>query len=432
MALVRFTDDGYKFIDDRGILRFAEDKQHNLLFNYVSNKRLSELPELLEQYVVKKMDITTFILNNYQYTDTDSEVISEFLASIHPYYRYNKKEVFVRMIGEYLNALLIKSSYREGQTPIFDPIYDRVWYTKRFEELTNRHDVSADVYYDEYRKIVGDDGEEGFGLQPPHILNVPAKESISELKIQDMVMRILYWVLDISATGMQDLIIPQRVWLYATIFNTSSNRKEIHVTQKLSLIAPAKYDDDLEYTQQWKFIEEKKNAFSSLDSKLINFHANPSDITQKALAALDKAIECAGQIPSNEIHKEYKITDLYQLLFLEILKMIETNTIIRKCKHCDRYFIVTNLNMRYCFRVAEGEEKACNIIGSKSTFDNKLETDYPLKLYNRAYKTHYKRINNDTFTRDAFSKWKKEAKEKLDEARAGILESSEFEKWLKK
>lgn len=432
MSLVTFTDDGYKFIDDRGIFRFDEDKQHNFLFNYASNKKLSELPELLEQYVVKKMDITTFILNNYQYTDTDSKAISELLASVHPYYRHNMREVFIRMIGEYLNALLIKSSYKEGKKPIFDPIYDKVWYTERFKELINRHDVYPDAYYDEYRKIVGADGEEGFALQPTYILNFPAKESISELKIQDTVVRILYWVLDISVTNMQSLTIPQRVWLYATIFNTSSNRKEIHVTQNLSLIAPAKYDDDLEYTRQWKFTEEKENAFSSLDSKLVNFHANPSDITPKALTALNKAIECAGRIPSNEIHEEYKITDLYQLLFLEILKMIETNTIIRKCKHCGRYFIVTNLNMRYCFRIAEGEEKACNIIGSKNTFDNKLETDYLLKLYNRAYKTHYARINDDTFTKDAFSKWKKEAKVKLGEARAGILESSKFEKWLKK
>lgn len=42
----------------------------------------------------------------------------------------------------------------------------------------------------------------------------------------------------------------------------------------------------------------------------------------------------------------------------------------------------------------------------------KLEEDLPLKFYDRAYKTHYARINSGKMTKQEFFLWHQEAKEK--------------------
>lgn len=224
----------------------------------------------------------------------------------------------------------------------------------------------------------------------------------------------------------------QRVWLYANLFGTSSIQSQIDVTKRLSLDAPVRYNVGQDHTPEWKYLNEKEDMFRPLYNQLDRYHTNPGGITSETAAALNNAIKHAHQLQDNEIYEEYVITDLYQLLFLEISKMMDAKTIIKKCRHCGRYFIVENLNMRYCSRIAEGEEQPCNIIGSKNTFDEKLKTELALKLYNRAYKTHYTRINGDTMTRANFDQWKKEAKDKLGETRTGELDITEFETWLKK
>lgn len=434
MILVRFTDDGYSFIETN-VVRFIEDKQHHLLFDYVSNKSLFQLPNLLEQYVIKKMDIASFKLNDYQYTETDSEAINKILTDLHPYYRYNTKTVFVKMIGNYLNALLLKSSYHEGQTPRSYSEYNRDWYVERFKALADHYlrfdDESPDSFYKEYRNYVGysEEDEESFSFLPKHILNRPANECIDEIWTHESVARLLYWILDITVHNLKDLTVSQRVWLYANIFSTSTERS---VIEHLSLTKPIRYNVGQDNTPQWEMCNRKEDIFEPLYGKLDKLHVNQSNNVPDTQAALNIAIEWARQLKSNEIYEEYEVTDLYQLLYLEILKMIKSNTTIRKCSHCERYFIVENLNVRYCSRIADGENKPCNIIGSKSTFDKKMKTDEALKLYHKAYKTHYARINGDTFTRDKFDRWKKEAKAKLGIVREGKLCISEFEKWLKK
>lgn len=437
MSCVRFTRDGYDYIDSDNVIRFVEDKQHSLLFDYVSNICLSQLPKLLEQYVIKKMDITTFELNGYRYGNKDSEAICKILTDLHPYYRYNLKAVFVKMVGNYLNALLLKSSCQEGQKPIIYTIYNHDWYIKRFKALADDYlrfdDDSPNAFYDKYKYYVGDvEDEGGFIFLPKHILNRPANECIDELWTQEAVARMLYWILDISADNIKDLTMSQRVWLYANLFGTLSERSHIDVTKHLSLTAPVRYNAGQDHTPQWEYLNEKEDLFSPLYNKLGSYHTNPSDIKSETSAALNKAIKRACEIHDNEIHEEYMISNLYQLLFLEISKMIDANTIIRKCRHCGRYFVVENLNMRYCSRVTDGEDQPCNIIGSKNTFDEKLKTDPALKLYSKAYKTHYARINRDTFTKVNFSKWKEKAKVMLGEVRTGKLDISDFEMWLKK
>lgn len=440
MALVRFTGDVYDFIEDGSIIRFTEDKQHNRLFNYVFNKKLSLLPELLEQYILKKMNITTFELNDYKYTDEDREEIINLLESIHDYYSSEGKRAFVDMIGDYFNAILFKTTYRKDEHPSLHPTYEKDWYMQRFQALAGRlllsNDKAPDKFHAHYRMHVGDKlepGEEGFQEIPSYIINSPISECINEIRTQEKTARILYWILDITAVGLKDLTTAQRIWLYANIFGTAiGNSGDIAVVKHLSLIAPARDVAGEENSRRWKFYNKRKGLFGPIRDRLNDYHKSPDDISPEKLKVLTEAIEQAKLFSETGVCEEYEISDLYHLLFLEVLKMAEAGVQIRKCRHCGRYFVVTNLNMKYCFQVADGEESPCNIIGSKSAFDDKVESDLALKLYNRSYKTHYSRINGDTFTKDHFQKWKKEAKTKLGEVRNNQLDISKFEEWLKK
>ena len=60
-----------------------------------------------------------------------------------------------------------------------------------------------------------------------------------------------------------------------------------------------------------------------------------------------------------------------------------------------------------------------------------MKEEDALNIYNRAYKTHHARIRNGKMTKSDFCVWSAEAKQKLNEVRAGQLDIAEFQKWLK-
>ena len=66
----------------------------------------------------------------------------------------------------------------------------------------------------------------------------------------------------------------------------------------------------------------------------------------------------------NEIQKDkedsltetYNISDISQLLQMEIMDMIKEQRIIKKCRLCNKYFIADNLKNEYCSRIPIGEK----------------------------------------------------------------------------
>ena len=170
----------------------------------------------------------------------------------------------------------------------------------------------------------------------------------------------------------------------------------------------------------------------NLYGDLKNYHNNQDDVHPEAIDALDRLIHRSKNGYTEGIYEEYEVNDLFEVLFLEVYHMILSNKAVKKCRHCGLYFVVNNLNVEYCNRILEGEEKSCSEIGPKRSYQKKLEEDYPLKIYSRAYKTHYARVKKGKMTQAEFNTWYLEAKDKLELARAGNLDIAEYEKWLKK
>lgn len=60
-------------------------------------------------------------------------------------------------------------------------------------------------------------------------------------------------------------------------------------------------------------------------------------------------------------YEKYEIDTLKQLLYLEIISMIQKGTIIWKCRNCNRYFVVSNRKVAYCDRM-DNTGKFCSSI----------------------------------------------------------------------
>jgi len=430
MARVRFGDNGYDYFDAGNYVLFTADKTHKELFDYIS-KDLSKLPSLLREYIAKKMDIETFTLTDYQYTDNDSLKIKEILTSLHPYYEHEYEKVFINAIGSYLNTLLVYSNPKNT--------YDEEWYLKRFKGLAKpflkSRDINPKIFYDKYKiwidghnnKDKPNEDEETF---IPNFPSKPPKEFKNELRTQRAVKNMLYWILDISASSIEEMTMPQRIWLYGNIFREAYSQADMKVAECLLFRPYFLYRSNHDHSHEVDDNQKMYDLFEQLYS-LSYIDIDRKGVPSEKVNNLNCVIEYAKTISKAAVYEEYEIDNLHQLLYLEILSMIESNTKVRKCKHCDKYFVVTDRKRQYCDRIVKGK-KTCRSIGRSHSYRKKMEAEYPLKIYNRAYKTHFARVKNETMSTKEFSEWTENAKEKLEKVRAGELDISEFEEWLKK
>lgn len=422
VMLLKFTNEGYEYCDVDGTVFYEESNEHNGLFKFLASD-LSELPRQLESYFSKIINTSTFKSKNFKPTYDDKEEISDFLYEIHPYFEYVSSEVFDNAIGEYFNALLIQSSYNDTDYS-FSPIYDKEWYLECFNSLfpdiTFCEKGLSELFYKQYSDMVKEED---------HLPPLPPKGFYNLISLQDELKSMVFWMLDALAPRLNTLTIPQRVWLYGNIHSTVSDQPHMIVTKQISFKDPHREGFASQYSRL-EYIDSIDHHFT-LYGDLRNYHENQDDVHADALHALDRLINYTKNGYTEGIYEEYEVNDLFEVLFIEVYHIILSNKAVKKCRHCGLYFVVNNLNVDYCNRIVEGEVKSCSVIGPKRAYQKKLEDDYPLKIYSRSYKTHYARVKNGKMTQSQFNDWYLEAKDKLVLARAGGLNVTEYEKWLK-
>lgn len=107
---------------------------------------------------------------------------------------------------------------------------------------------------------------------------------------------------------------------------------------------------------------------------------------------------------------------------------------IRRCKNCDRYFIVQNRKDElYCNRLYKDTNKTCKQIGSAIAYVEKLGNNPALTLYRNMTKRKHmkvKRSPEDLKLSKEFDKWKIEAKQKYNDYKSENITDEEFIKWL--
>jgi len=431
MAYIRFNNNGYEYHSKARYLLFTANNTHDYLFDYV-NKDLSPLSELLKQYISKRINTRTLELKrNSPHEHNELNEIKKILADAHPFYKHEYKNVIARAIGDYFNTQFLYLCFHES-TVCSDP--SEKWYSERINELLRPLLTLGDTFridfYNELQKQICCD--EWDSESENVIINIPHKEAVGfshELQVQKYTANALYLILDISAPELKQLTLSQRSWLHNKIFYMDYCPSEFNIPIQHSFFRTPKFnvgDRSLEKEQPNKSAEIFEPLYK-LNNVNILLDGIPTNIAEH----LSLAVESAKLQTPSEVYTEYRIDSLQQLLYLEIATMIQSGTMIRRCRRCGKYFVVTNHKIAYCNRVDESG-LCCSSVGSQQNYQKRLESDEALKIYNRAYKTHYARVKKGSMSQDAFRLWYDEAKSKLAKVRIGKLDLSDFQTWLKK
>ena len=143
--------------------------------------------------------------------------------------------------------------------------------------------------------------------------------------------------------------------------------------------------------------------------------------------------EIAGFVYGQEIEvvEMYDVDGIDSLVRFEMLKLIDSNTRINRCKHCDRLFIPKGrIDKEYCDRIMKGETKPCSSIGATKIYQNKVSDDLIFEAYNKAYKRNNSRVRNKKMSQEEFFSWSEEARVKRAECYEGKISLEEFKTWL--
>lgn len=127
---------------------------------------------------------------------------------------------------------------------------------------------------------------------------------------------------------------------------------------------------------------------------------------------------------------QYRLTSTYDALSLEFYQMLERNIKLKRCKKCDKYFIVkSKRNSDYCDRVYGEGTQTCQQLAAVEKFTEKNKDNEPYKVFNKYYKRYHERKNVGTIKPQAFDKWNKQACTMRDACIDGKGDVKAFEEW---
>lgn len=457
MSHVVFTDKGYDFYDRLGTLLFSEEQSHLALFDYLEED-LSPVSELIKEHCRKRINLDTLEILPVPEDRSELEEAKKLLSKMHPYLEYENAVALARALGNYVVSLAlyrwrvekkpVKAELEKILTSVIpEDILKKVYnsglgidyYIDEYKldeaKLDERNGKLAIHYFEnEYKKRSGEynesrnpDIEEIVKVDYPRSEPVPLE---SEMEVQKNISNMIYFILDVDAKGISKYPIERRMWLYANIFDFSFYINEGYVLCK-EHIQEIEWDKSDRSIFIWRLrnLQGITNPFERFKG-LQNMYLFQKGIPESDLTNIQSIIDvCSDNETVSELYRAYKIDNLRQLLTLEVIQIIQSKNIVKKCSNCGRYFIAKSGKNKYCRREDESG-KTCAQLGPNKTYQKKVSNDKTLKLYYRVYKKYQARHKNKKITDGKFCHWIEEAQEKLAQTRSEKLSPKEFELWL--
>lgn len=197
-------------------------------------------------------------------------------------------------------------------------------------------------------------------------------------------------------------------------FNIDYNPKLNDLTsiQRYYLYSKLDYHNEIKYTTaNTAFVnkEDTKYKYESYNQeKKIDFKKWSDDYISDSIISNIKSEETK----ISQIYETYKLGDI---AFLEFFKMLENNFKIKKCKNCNKYFILKgDYATDYCDRIPRGEKFTCKKIAAINARKGKINKNPILKEYEKAYKRNHARLSSKKITSDEFYNWTNEASKQRD------------------
>jgi hypothetical protein len=323
--------------------------------------------------------------------------LTEELYTIHPFFSVcpsNAEDYLNKVFARYLGDLLSQQGEDEIRAAI------------RKVQTINHHDgVDLNHWFDSYRYIQ------------------PGDSLFQDL--EDLQRNMSYWifmVLDQSAPDLARLTANQRSSAYNMIFGD-------RYVPLLDLNMNMGYYASKALGQRSAVLDFTENAWSTLFCDIDSLQRNPGMKTPESLAEI---LTAAATISEDCEYHTYVISSLEDLLKYEVYEMSKEDVKVKRCKNCNRYFVLEKGNLEYCDRIAAGETKPCSEIGKDRTYQAKITGgNSPMALYRKAYKTHFARIRTGLMTKEQFEDWKAEALIKRSQAESGLIETQDYAAWLK-
>lgn len=422
---LRLLNNGYSLYNEEGNCIFTEETGYESLFQF-AHSDINEIHELLDKYMNTMIDFNTLDLISAKPDKELINSISTILKDAHPYFKFRPNETVAEAIADYLLQLVVYRTFGTERDMIlrdmFIKEYDKEWFRRRLIPLCSYLFASTEVY-DSFEDYVF--GKYQDILELKISVNKAQPYAFQKLLLNhSQINQLLYWVLDITIPELSDLTIGERKSLYDTIFPKLVDEPDLEVVRLLSLTNP--------YSREFSFKEltQKDGNYLPQAVEIYDYARYDKTLSPEAKKLLKSQIRKIKGIGDQALYEEYKINDIFQILFLEIEQMIKNNIPIKKCRYCHKYFVVADKKVEYCSRIAPGETEPCNKIGPARVYKANLEKDYPLKIYERAYGTKYAQYSRSSISVNEFDAWRIEAREKLDAVRAGTLDESTFAQWI--
>lgn len=130
----------------------------------------------------------------------------------------------------------------------------------------------------------------------------------------------------------------------------------------------------------------------------------------------------------------HQSNDLSAICYAVLEELVKTpNNPIKKCQNCRMYFIPSSrLDEIYCDYPKE-KGKTCREEGAVQAYNERLKQNKALAEYRRLYQLKSMAVgrnkDNKQMKKD-FDKWKKDAKDKVNKLKHGVLTEDEVYEWL--
>lgn len=127
----------------------------------------------------------------------------------------------------------------------------------------------------------------------------------------------------------------------------------------------------------------------------------------------------------------YCLLDTSDIFKLDFVQLILSGKSISKCAYCGRFFILEGKRvLKYCNKIALGENLPCDVIGPKRAFENKVSQNPVYLAYNKAYKRNNARMKNQRISSSEFKAWSEKARDMRVKCLNGEITLKEFNDWL--
>lgn len=138
-------------------------------------------------------------------------------------------------------------------------------------------------------------------------------------------------------------------------------------------------------------------------------------------------------VAMRDTHQSKDLSSICYAVLEELVKL--KNYPIKKCQNCGMYFIPTSrLDEIYCDYPKE-KGKTCREQGAVQAYNERLKQNKALAEYRRLYQLKSMAIgrnkDNKQMKKD-FEKWKKDAKDRVNKLKHGVLTEDEVYEWLVK